>query len=449
MFLTKKHLSRRAVLQGVGVAIGLPLLDAMIPAATALAKTAAAPRMRAGFFYIPHGAIMANTSHGEAMDHWTCSGAGDAYRLSPILQPLEKNKRYVTSFSNLENEVVKSSVHTLNPATWLSCIHPKTDSAGADMAPTLDQIIAAKIGQDNPLPSLELASETTLQVAACGGSTSRCYYSSTLSFRSANSPLPMEYNPRKVFTQLFGEGDTAEERAALMQQTASILDLISERTASLKSELGARDRATLDSHLESVREIERRVQKTQAQGVTGVKLPKAPAGELENFDAQVKLMFDLLALAYQADLTRVSTYMMVSEGTNRTYNHIGVPDAFHPLSHHANDVERLEKLVKIQRYHVERFNDFIAKMAATPDGDGSLLDHSIFMYGSNMSNSDRHNNYPLPNILVGGGCGTIKGGQHIVLPEHTPIANLHLTVLNKVGIAQEKFADSTGLIREV
>jgi hypothetical protein len=234
-----------------------------------------------------------------------------------------------------------------------------------------------------------------------------------------------------------------------MQQTASILDLISERTASLKSELGARDRATLDNHLESVREIERRVQKTQAQGVTGVQLPKAPAGELENFDAQVKLMFDLLALAYQADLTRVSTYMMVSEGTNRTYNHIGVPDAFHPLSHHANEVERLEKLVKIQRYHVERFNDFIAKMAATPDGDGSLLDHSIFMYGSNMSNSDRHNNYPLPNILVGGGCGTIKGGQHIALPEHTPIANLHLTVLNKVGIAQEKFADSTGLIREV
>lgn len=449
MFLTKKHLSRRTVLQGVGVAIGLPLLDAMIPAATALAKTAAAPRMRTGFFYIPHGAVMGNTSHGAAMDHWTPSGSGETFKLSPILQPLEKVKRYVTSFSNLENEVSKTSVHTLNPATWLSCIHPKTDSAGADMAPTLDQLIAARIGQDTPLPSLELASETTLQVAACGGSTSRCYYSSTLSFRTANSPLPMEYNPRKVFTTLFGEGDTAEERAALMEQTASILDLISERTASLKGQLGARDRATLDNHLESVREIERRVQKTQAQGVTGVQLPKAPAGELENFDAQVKLMFDLLALAYQADLTRISTYMMVSEGTNRTYNHIGVPDAFHPLSHHANDVERLEKLVKIQRYHVERFADFIAKMAATPDGDGTLLDHSIFLYGSNMSNSDRHNNFPLPNILVGKGGGSIKGNQHIELPEHTPLANLHLTVLNKAGIAQEKFADSTGLIREV
>ena len=239
------------------------------------------------------------------------------------------------------------------------------------------------------------------------------------------------------------------EREALVRQNSSILDLISERTQSLQRKLGESDKAILGNYLETVREIERRVEKSQARDLTGVNVPKAPVGELENFDAQVKLMFDLLALAYQADLTRVASYIMVSEGTNRTYNHIGVPDAFHPLSHHANDVERLEKLVKIQRYHVERFNDFIAKMAATPDGDGSLLDHSIFMYGSNMSNSDRHNNYPLPNILVGGGCGTIKGGQHIVLPEHTPIANLHLTVLNKVGIAQEKFADSTGLIREV
>jgi hypothetical protein len=339
-------------------------------------------------------------------------------------------------------------VHTLNPATWLSAVKPKTDSAGADMAPTIDQLIAKQIGQDTTLPSLELASETTLQVAACGGSTSRCYYSSTLAFRNASSPLPMEYNPRKVFVQLFGEGDTADERTALMEQTASILDLISDRTQSLKSTLGARDRATLDNHLEAVREIERRVQKSQAQGPTGITVPKAPPGELDNFDKQVRLQFDLLALAYQANLTRVSTYLMVSEGTNRTYNHIGVPDAFHPLSHHANDPERLDRLAKIQRWHVERFADFIGRMAATPDGDGSLLDHSIFMYGSNMSNSDRHNSYPLPNILVGGGSGTLKGGQHIQLPEHTPIANLLLTVLNKAGVEQERLSDSTGLIRE-
>jgi len=448
MFLTKKHLSRRTVLKGAGVAIALPLLDAMIPAATALAKTAAAPKMRAGFFYIPHGAIMGNTSYGPSMDRWTPSGAGADFKLSEILSPLEKYKKYVTSFGNLENQASLNSVHTLNPATWLSAVKPKTDSAGADMAPTIDQLIARQIGQDTTLPSLELASETTLQVAACGGSTSRCYYSSTLSFRNGNSPLPMEYNPRKVFIQLFGEGDTADERAALMEQTASILDLIADRTTSLKSTLGARDRATLDNHLEAVREIERRVQKSQTQGATGVTVPKAPPGELDNFDKQVRLQFDLLALAYKANLTRVSTYMMVSEGTNRTYNHIGVPDAFHPLSHHANDMERLEKLTKVQKYHVERFADFCGQLAATPDGDGSLLDHSIFMYGSNMSNSDRHNSTPLPNILVGGGCGTLKGSQHIALPEHTPIANLLLTVLNKAGVQQERLSDSTGLIRE-
>jgi len=448
MFLTRKHLSRRALLRGAGVAVGLPLLDAMIPAATALAKTAAQPSMYCGFFYIPHGAIMGNTAAGPTGDMWSPSGKGDSFRLSEILSPLEKHKKYVTSFGNLENQASLNSVHTLNPATWLSATKPKTDSAGADMAPTIDQLIAKRIGQDTPLPSLELASETTLQVAACGGSTSRCYYSTTLSFRNANSPLPMEYNPRKVFVQLFGEGDTAEERAALMQQTASILDLIADRTASLRSTLGARDKATLDNHLEAVREIERRVQKSQVQSIEGITVPKAPPGELDDFDKQVKLQFDLLALAYQARLTRVSTYMMVSEGTNRTYNHIGVPDAFHPLSHHANDPERLAKLVKVQKYHVQRFADFIAKMAATPDGDGSLLDHSIFMYGSNMSNSDRHNSTPLPNILVGGANGTLKGGQHIDLQEHTPIANLLLTVLNKAGVEQERLSDSTGIIRE-
>ncbi len=448
-FLTRKHLSRRTVLRGAGVAIALPLLDAMIPAATALAKTAASPKMRAGFFYIPHGAIMNNTPFGAQMDRWMPHGAGDAFTLSPILAPLEKYKRYVTSFGGLENDCSKASVHVINPATWLSCVHPKTESAGADMTTTLDQLVAQKIGQDTTLPSLEIASETTLQVAACGGSTSRCYYSTTLSFRNAHSPLPMEYNPRKLYTLLFGEGDSVAERAALMDETASLLDLVQERTADLRKRLGAADRATLDNHLENVREIERRVQKSQAKDFSGLKLPKAPPGELDDFDQQVRLMFDLLALAYQTDLTRVSTYMMVSEGTNRTYNHIGVPDAFHPLSHHANDPERLEKLAKVQRYHVERFAAFIDTLANTPDGEGSLLDHSLFLYGSNMSNSDRHNNYPLPNIVVGGGCGTWKGGRHVALPEHTPLANLHLTLLNKLGVQQGQFADSNGQIREV
>jgi hypothetical protein len=448
-FLTKKHLSRRMVLKGAGIAVALPLLDAMIPAATALAKTAAVPRMRAGFFYMPHGAVMGNTSHGASMERWMPSGRGEAFKLSPILAPLEKYKRYVASFSNLENKASDGSVHVLNPATWLSATRPDTDSAGASMATTIDQLIAAKIGQETTLPSMEVASETTLQVAACGGGTGRCFYSSTTSFRNPTTPLPMEYNPRKVFTQLFGEGDTAEERTLLGQQTASILDLISERTQSLERELGSSDRVILDNYLENIREIERRVQKAQAKDLSGITVPKAPVGELEDFDKQVRLMFDLVGLAYQADLTRVISYVMVAEGTNRTYNHIGVPDAFHPVSHHANDLERLEKLTKIQRWHVERFAAFLDRLANTPDGDGSLLDHSLFMYGSNMGNSDRHGNYPLPNILAGGANGRFKGGQHVELPEHTPLANLLLTVLNKVGVEQERFADSTGVIREV
>jgi hypothetical protein len=448
MYLTKKHLSRRTVLKGVGVTVGLPLLDAMIPAATALAQTAAAPKLRTGFFYIPHGAIMWNTSHGPEMDHWSPSGAGADFRLSPILEPLEGFKRYVTSFGNLENKATQNSVHSLVPATWLSGVRPDSEATGASMATTIDQIIASHIGQETALPSLEVASETTTQVAACpsGGG---CYYSTTLSFRNATSPLPMEFNPRKVFTQLFGEGDTPEEREEIARQTKSILDLISDRTTELSRDLSASDRVVLTEYLDTVREIERRIEKAEQRDLTGVTLPDAPIGELDSFDEQVKLMFDLIALAYQANLTRVASYIMVAEGTNRTYNHIGVSDAFHPLSHHANDRERLLKLVKIQRYHVERFAEFVAKIAAIPDGDGTLLDNSLFMYGSNMSNSDRHNNYPLPNILVGGGCGALEGAQHVTLPEHTTLANLHLTVLNKVGLGLTSFADSTGEIAGV
>jgi hypothetical protein len=259
----------------------------------------------------------------------------------------------------------------------------------------------------------------------------------------------MEFNPRKVFNQLFGEGDTPEEREAIAKQTSSLLDLIAERTQALQRTLGASDRVVLSEYLDTVREIERRVAKAEARDLSGVNLPDVPIGELDSFDEQVRLMFDLIALAYQANLTRVASYIMVAEGTNRTYNHIGVSDAFHPLSHHANNLERLHKLVKIQRYHMEVFADFLAKLAAIPDGEGTLLDHSMFLYGSNMSNSDRHNNYPLPNILVGGGCGALKGGQHIELPEHTTLSNLLLTVLNKAGMELPSFADSTGEIAGV
>jgi hypothetical protein len=445
MFITKKHLSRRTLLKGAGVSLALPLLDAMVPAATALAQTAASPKLRTGFFYLPHGAIMHNTSHGPAMDKWTPGGAGADFKLSPILSPLEPYKKYVSSFGNLENKASAGSVHTLNPATWLSATRPDGTGSHPHMTATLDQVIAKAISQDTPLPSMELASETTVQSAAGGGGSY-----TTLAFRDAESPLPMEYNPRKVFLQLFGEGDTPEERAFIGRQTHSVLDLIRDRTTKLQSELGNNDRAVLEGYLETVREIERRAEKAGSSNLSSLKIPNAPVGELDDFAEQVKLMFDLLALAFQADLTRVATYIMVSEGTNRTYNHIGVPDAFHPVSHHANDLERINKLVKIQTWHVQKFSEFVAKMAATPDGDGTLLDHSLFMYGSNMSNSDLHNNYPVPNILVGGGNGRVKiGGQHIVLPERTPIANLHLTILQKAGVERDKFADSTGVITGV
>jgi hypothetical protein len=445
MFITKKHISRRTVLKGAGVSLALPLLDAMVPAATALAQTAAAPKLRTGFFYIPHGAIMHNTNHGPAMDRWTPSGSGAGFKLSAILSPLEPFKKYMTSFANLENKASAGSVHTLNPATWLSATRPTSTGARAHMAPTIDQMIARAISQDTPLPSLEISSETTVQSAAGGGGSY-----TTLSFRDAESPLPMEHNPRKVFLQLFGEGDTAEERAFISGQRRSILDLIRDRAKKLQNELGNNDRSTLDGYLDTVREIERRAEQAAAKDTSSLKVPNAPVGELDDFGEQVKLMFDLIALAFQADLTRVVSFIMVAEGTDRTYNHIGVPDAFHPVSHHANDLERINKLVRIQTWHVQKFSEFVTKMAATPDGAGTLLDRSIFMYGSNMSNSDLHNNYPVPNIIVGGGNGRAKTvGQHLALPERTPIANLLLTLLQKAGIEREKFADSTGVIAGV
>jgi hypothetical protein len=434
------------VLRSVGVSIALPLLDAMIPAGTALAKTAAAPKMRAGFFYWPHGAIMNNTPYGAKMDHWMPSGKGPTFKLSPILASLEKHKRYVTSFSNLEDRASLDSVHVLVPAAWMSGVQPNVSSVVPDMSITLDQAVAKQIGQETALPSLEVASETTIQVAACGGAVGGCYYSSTLSFRDKNTPLPMEYNPRKVFTQLFGEGDTAQERTAISHETTSLLDLITDRTKSLQRELGPGDRATLSGYLDTVREIERRIQKAESHKLTNVTLPEAPVGVEDAFDKQVELMFDLIALAYQADVTRVVSYFMVSEGTNRTYNFIGVPDAFHPLSHHANDMGRIQRLIKIQTWHAERFAHFCGKLASIQDGDGTLLDHSIFLYGSNMSNSDKHDSYPLPNILVGGACGKVKGGQHIDLPPHTPLSNVLLTVLNTVGAEKKKFGASTGTI---
>jgi hypothetical protein len=442
MFITKKHLSRRTVLKAAGVSLALPFLDAMVPAATALAKTSRA--LRVGFFYLPHGAVQGDTVFGAAGDRWTPSGSGSKFRLNEITQPLEPFKKYVSSVGNLVNAAVPAGSgpgpagHTTRPAAWLSCTRP--------VGTTLDQIIAARFKGETPISSLHVSSETTSQQAAGNGVST----AATLSFQNATSPLPVEYVPGKIFDQLFGDVEVGQ-----LAEQASLLDLIQDQTKTLKGKLGKADKAVLDQHLESVRNVERRVQmdkKSQAlieKRLSDIMVPDRPRGVLD-FDAQVKLIFDLIALAYQTDMTRVVTFMMAGEATNRTYNHIGVPDSFHPLSHHADDPQRIAKLVTIQKWHMTAFAQFLHTLSETPDGDGTLLDHSIFLYGSNMSNSDKHNNWPIPTVIVGRGNGKIKlGGRHIVPRERMPLANVHLTLLNKIGIEQKTFADSTGTISEL
>jgi hypothetical protein len=445
IFLTKKHLSRRAVLRGGGVALALPFLDAMVPAATALAQTAAAPKLRAGFFYLPHGAIMNNTPYGKEVDGWTSSGKGADFKLGRTVAPLEPYKQYLTTFENIENTAPNNSVHVLNPATWLSCVRPDTSAKGASLGITLDQLIAQRIGQETALPSLELASETTVQIAAGNGG----FYAVTTSYAAPNKPLPMEYNPRKVFIQLMGEGDTSAEREALLRKNASILDMISERTNALRKDLGPGDQRALSDYLDTVNELERRVKMASSRDLDESQIPDAPVGVLEDFDKQLNLLFDLIALAYQADLTRVATFVMAAEGTDRPYPNVNVSGGFHPVSHHTNTRERIDELLRIQRYHMERFAAFIKKLAETKEGDGTILDHSLFLYGSNMGNSNAHDNYPLPEILIGGANGRHKGGKNLTLPERTPLANIHLTILDKLGIQQDKFGISTGKISEI
>jgi hypothetical protein len=316
------------------------------------------------------------------------------------------------------------------------------------MAPTADQIAAQHIGQDTPLPTLEIATEAQGGGGACDRDYG-CNYSGTISFRSASTPMPMEYNPKKLFERLFGRGDTPEQRSALVKQYGSVLDMVREDAADLQRTLGQRDQAVLSDYMETVRELERRVQKTQAQDISKLKLPEVPVGIPESFDQHLNLMFDMAALAWQGNLTRIVNYMLAAEVSGRTYNIVGVPDAFHAVSHHANDPAKKEKLVRIQTYHTQVFAKWLKKLASTPDGDGSLLDHSIILYGSNMSNSDRHNQFPLPTALIGGGCGKLKGGQHLRYPDHTPLANVLLTMLDRAGVPLDKIGDSNGKFAEV
>jgi len=439
MFITKKHLPRRTLLRGMGVALGLPLLDAMIPAQTLLAETAASPKPHLGFVYFPHGAIM---------DKWMPTATGSGFEFTPILKALEKHRKYVTIVSGLENKpAISNAVHAIMPGTWLNCVHPR-ETADPYAAVTADQLAAKYISQDTPLPSIEVATEARSASGACDRNFG-CSYASTVSFRTPSTPLPMEANPRTLFQRLFGQGDTAEERQALSKQYSSILDMVQGEASDLSRKLDTRDRAMLGDYLDSVRELERRIQKMEARDVSKLDLPPTPAGAPENFDEHLNLMFDLVALAWQANLTRVFSMMMAAEASNLTYNHIGISDAFHPLSHHQNDPAKMERLSRIQIYHTQVFEKFVAKLAATPDGDGSLLDHSILLYGSNMSNSNLHNNYPLPSALVGGGCGKIKGNQHLHYAERTPLANLLLTILDRANVPEAAIGDSNSKFVEI
>ena len=438
MFITKKHLTRRTVLRGVGTTLALPLLDAMIPAGVALADTAAKATPHLGFIYFPHGAVQAQ---------WTPTGEGGPIgEFKDILKPLDKYKSMTTVFSNIDNQAALGPVHALSPGTWLSCVHPAI-SQEAHGGTTVDQIAAQHIGQDTPLPSLEVATENHGGGGVCDRDYG-CSYSGTISFRTPTTPLPMENDPRKLFIRLFGQGDNAAERVRLSKQYVSLLDMVGEETKRLQGVVGPSDKAMLSDYLESIREIERRLQKMEARDLSKVAIPDAPKEGAMAFDERIHLMFDLVALAYQANMTRVFSFMVAAEVSGQTYNHIGVPDAFHPLSHHNNEQGKMDRLTKVQAYHTQVFAKFLDKLAKMPDGDGTMLDHSLFLYGSNMSNSNAHNHYPLPTSMVGG-WKTVKGGQHIVPAEHTPLANVLLTMLDRAGIPQDQLGNSTGKLLEV
>lgn len=438
MFITKKHLSRRKVLRGLGVSVALPLLDAMIPASTALAQTAANPTPRLGFIYFPHGAVAGK---------WSPDTVGRDFEFKPILEPLAPFKDQLTIVSGLDNVQANGPVHALTPGTWLSSVKPRRSHEPLGGI-TADQIAARYIGQDSPLPSIEVATEESGGAAACDTAYG-CTFSTTISVRTPTTPLPMEFNPRKLFQRLFGQGETVEERTLLSQQFSSMLDVIVDEASDLKRSVGPRDRVKIDSYLDSVREVERRVQKIETQDLSHMELPDAPAGIPRSFDEHIKLMFDIIALALEANMTNIYTFMMAAEVSDMTYNHIGVSEAFHPLSHHQENAGKLERLALVQTYHTQVYAKFLEKLAVMPDGDGSMLDHSIMLYGSNMSNSNSHSHIDLPLAVVGGGAGKLNGGRHVRYPVGTPISNLVLTLLDRAGVPIDSLGDSSGEISEI
>ncbi len=427
-------------MKGVGVSLALPLLDSMIPARTLLAQTAAKPLPRLGFVYVPHGAIM---------DKWTPTAEGGGFEFTPILKPLEPFRDRLNVVSGLGHRAADTTaVHSLSPTTWLSGVRPKaTQGVDAYAGVTADQIAAQQIGQDTVLPSMELATEDHSGLIGSCDRDYGCIYMNTLSWRTPTTPMPMEINPRKVFERMFGQGGSATERLARIKEDKSILDAITRDAASLQLQLGPSDREMMTQYLENVREIERRIQRAeQSQGDEDLTLPARPAGVPFDYEEHIKLMYDLMALAYQADVTRVITFMISREVSNRTYPQVGVTDGHHAISHHQNRAEKMEKNVKIQTYNISQFGYFLDKLRNTPDGDGSMLDHAVLLYGSNMSNSNAHDHFPLPNLVIGGGAGRMKGGRHLKYPDHTPMTNLLVTMLDKVGVKQESLGDSSGTL---
>ena len=437
MFISKKHLPRRTFLRGVGVTLALPLLDSMIPAQTPLAKTAAKPVLRFAACYVPHGMIMGK---------WYPVGDGANFRFSPILKSLEPFREQITVISGTCSNF--DGGHVISNCTWLNGVPPKrTEAEDFGSGTTVDQMIASKIGQETAFPSLEFALEDyASHVGNCEPGLS-CIYLNTLSWKNPTTPLPMEINQRVAFERLFGDGGNAAARAARMQSNNSILDSITRDVSRLEKGLGASDRAKMDAYLDNVREIERRIQKaSQTHNRTDLEVPDTPLGIPDSFEEHAKLMFDLQALAFQADLTRVITFMMARELSSQTYPKIGVPDAHHAVSHHQYVPEQMDKHARINAYHATLFAGFLDKLRSTKEGDGNLLDHSMIMYGSGMGHGNIHSHDPLPILIAGGAAGKIKGNRHIKNKDHTPLANVLLTLARKAGVETDHVGNSNGVI---
>jgi hypothetical protein len=442
MIVTKKALPRRTMLKGLGAAIALPLLDAMVPALTALGETPADPARlrRIGYVYMPMGCDISR---------WSLPG-DDLDRLSPTLLPLAPVRQHVTAITNLELKNAYPGTHATSNSSFLSCAKAKrTESTDYHLGTTVDQIAARQIGRETQLPSLELSMDLMATVGQCDNGYA-CVYQNNLSWSSPTTPLPSEAHPRLVFEALFGEGGSVDERRAALKRRASLLDSVGEEIARLQKSLGPGDRAKVGAYLDSVREVERRIQQAEANTAENP-LPDLdrPTGVPAAYADHARLMFDLQLLAFQGDITRVITFQLARETSNRTYPEIGVADPHHPLTHHGNDPEKVAKVAKINRFHVSLFAEFLQKMQATPEGDGSLLDHSLYLYGSGMGDPNVHDHQNLPILVAGGAAGRMRGGRHIKFERPTALANLHLTLLDKVGVRLDSFADSDGQVDDL